>query len=513
VSTFGAPKAALEENKGGGLFGGLFGGGGSGDAAQSVAANAGTPTFQRPAHAPNGVYMHGGVGTGKTFIMDLFFDAVPIEAKRRVHFNQFMLDVHARLHRLRGRDDGVEPVIVVVRELMEEGWLLCFDEFQVTDIADAMIMKRLFSLLLAHGAVLVATSNRAPSDLYLNGIQRDLFLPFIDMVEDTTVVHSLEASTTDYRLVKSYDAGDGAYFLNGSDDEAKNVAAREQFEALFNTVTKGGDVVKATLRTQGRTVTVGRAVLGCRTARFSFQELCGTASGAADFMTIAKSFYTIFLEDVPQLTLKDINQVRRLIVLIDTLYEYNVKTVVLAAAEPPLLFQAHKSGAAGEEDDAPANHGDLLDDGKYVTNVHDEVFAFDRTVSRLMEMQSKAYLGATRPLVGTEFLHEIKHIEMEAEPLSDDEIRAVWDAYDVDNTGTLDRDEFHALMEDLQEIKAGHRNFPIEATDVIFEELDQDRNGTLEWEEFRAAGRRFHQLSSTYWHAPTSLAETGAFGF
>ena len=174
---------------------------------------------------------------------------------------------------------------------------------------------------------------------------------------------------------------------------------------------------------------IQKAVLGCRTALFDFKELCGVAMGAADYIAIAEAFHTIFLANVPVLKMKDINQVRRLIVLIDTLYEHQVKVIVLAESEPvSLLVTTDKSA------DADKNHGDLLGDATYIQQTHDEVFAFDRTVSRLMEMQSNIYLRQAHKLTGADLLHTFEH-----EPVSDDMLSEVWDAYDVDRSGTLDR--------------------------------------------------------------------------
>ena len=266
VSKFGAPKE--EESSGGGWW--PFGGGGE---SASKAAAAEAPVMRPPPGAPRGLYLHGGVGTGKTYVMDLFFDCVPVEQKRRVHFNKFMLDVHARLHRLRpaaradaslasgvGRaaSGALDPMEVVTAELLDEGWLLCFDEFQVTDIADALILKRLFEALLAKGAVVVATSNRPPDDLYRNGLQRALFLPFIGMVKELLTVASFEASRTDYRLVKGADQAEDCYFLAqpagaapataAGGAAAADAAAREGFEALWRRLLGPAPMVSSTLR-------------------------------------------------------------------------------------------------------------------------------------------------------------------------------------------------------------------------------------------------------------------------
>ncbi|CAM9964533.1 unnamed protein product, partial [Phaeothamnion confervicola] len=287
-----------------------------------------------------------------------------------------MLDVHRRMHAARGRGvTGSAMVAAIADELVAEcGWLLCFDEFQVTDIADAMIMRQLFSRLWARGTVMVATSNRPPRHLYHNGLQRVLFLPFIDELLHNCRVESLEASGVDYRLVRGADAVEDVFLCPpklGSEE-----LRRARFEALWLHLTRYARVAPVTLRVQGRPVKVPQAVIGSRVARFRFEELCGgggaAAMGAADYHAISQAFHTIFLEGLPAMGLESLDQVRRLITLVDTLYERDVKLVCLAAESPTGLF--HPAGMdCGRR---PADRSKLPD----------EVFAFDRTVSRLIEV-------------------------------------------------------------------------------------------------------------------------------
>ena len=339
---------------------------------------------------PKSIYLWGGTGCGKTFMMDLFYAQLPIERKRRVHFNDFMIDVHKRLHRHkqregssrsdpgRARADAEHAISSIARDLLHDAYVLCFDEFQVTDIADAMILRSLFSSMFESGAILVATSNRPPSDLYKNGLQRDLFLPFIHLLTDRSTVHSLSASKTDYRIVKHSLVAKSIYL------SPSTLENRALFDNQFSLMQREGDdeeegahvlpAVAMELDVYGHILPVPSAIVGRRVARFEFKDLCEAALGAADFVDLAKAFRVVFISGVPKLSIMDRNSIRRLIVLIDALYDETVQVIILAEESPLKLLQISPEEKAASS--------------------FDEVFAFDRTISRLLEMQSVSYFQA-----------------------------------------------------------------------------------------------------------------------
>jgi len=306
-----------------------------------------------------GLYIHGGVGRGKTMLMDLFFELLPVRRKRRVHFNDFMADVQDRIQKHRqARKNGDakedDPIPPVALQLAEQAWVLCFDEFSVTDIADAMILSRLFSALFANGVVLVATSNVAPENLYRDGLNRQLFLPFISILERHAQVLTLDADK-DYRLEK---LARTPVYVTPADAEADRM-----LDEAWQAMTRGAPVVETTLAVKGRQVVVPAAAGD--TARFSFADLCEKPLGARDFLAIAGRFSTIFIDRVPVLGEGRRNEAKRFILLIDTLYDHHTRLVVSAEAAPSELYTA-KRGV--------------------------EVFEFERTASRLIEMQSRDWL-------------------------------------------------------------------------------------------------------------------------
>jgi predicted ATPase len=328
-------------------------------------------------HQPQGVYLHGGVGCGKTMLMNLFYDSLTEEncpqwnaVKRKVHFNKFMLGIHKDMHVVRssGAATGSDAILpAVIRQTAAKGRLLCFDEFQVTDVADALILQRLFTGLWQHGCVVVATSNRAPDELYLNGLQRDRFVPFIDVIKKECEVVSMWESHTDYRLVQKMQSKNAVqvYFVG-----------REQYRAfdkLFYELVGGSALAPTSLKTQGRRVTIPLSSMNKCIARFSFEDLCKKALGAADYLVIGQQFHTVFVERVPVLTLNEINWVRRFITFVDSMYECNVKLIIQAKTNVDGIFPQPAASDQAEQ-------------------AHDEVFSFHRTVSRLEEMASQKYL-------------------------------------------------------------------------------------------------------------------------
>jgi cell division protein ZapE len=308
--------------------------------------------------APEGLYLYGGVGRGKSMLMDLFFDAAPVEHKRRVHFHAFMLEVHKRINRWRAKTvedrEAKDPIPPLAAKLAEEAWLLCFDEFEVRDVADAMILGRLFERLFDMGVVVVATSNRPPDDLYAGGLNRQLFLPTIALLKTRLDVLHLDGER-DYRLDRL--KGQRTYFVPHS------AAAAAELDAAFLRLTDQPMGEPATLAVMGRSVPIREAAKGV--ARASFGELCEAALGPADYLALAAEYHTLILSDVPALTPARRNEARRLVMLIDVLYEHRVKLVVSAAAVPDALY--------------PAGDGS---------------FEFARTASRLIEMQSADYIAA-----------------------------------------------------------------------------------------------------------------------
>src|SRR5215470_8119938 len=307
-----------------------------------------------------GLYIWGEVGHGKTMLMDLFFAACPVKRKRRTHFHAFMLDVHERLRVYRNQlkfgeiTDG-DPIGLTADDLCAEAWVLCFDEFHVTDIADAMILGRLFTRLLDRGVVVVATSNVEPSELYREGLNRALFVPFIHLLNERLEVVRLDART-DFRLEKLIDV---PVWHVPADD-----AASKALDAAWRRLTGGQQAHAVDLNVQGHLLHVPCAAMGA--ARFSFHDLCERPLGAADYLRIAHEFHTIVIDRVPVMTYANRNEAKRFIALIDTLYDAGVKLLASAAAKPAELYQGTEGYEVGE---------------------------FKRTASRLIEMGSTEYLA------------------------------------------------------------------------------------------------------------------------
>jgi cell division protein ZapE len=312
-----------------------------------------------------GMYLWGPPGRGKSMMMDLFFKHVRIEAKRRIHFHAFMAEVHhliklwregdAKTRKINfGTHKGDDPIAPAAKVIARDAQLLCFDELQVTDIADAMILGRLFEALFARKVVLVATSNRPPDDLYKNGLNRDLFAPFIEMIKQRCEVVEVDGPK-DFRLDRL--RGHQTYFFPTTDPQA-----RDDFDALWTEMTRGMGEREAVLTVNDRKLHLARTAGPI--LRASFNDLCVANNGPADYLALAERFTTVFIVDVPVLSPDKRNEARRFVSLIDALYEAKTRTVILADAEPEQLY--------------PKGDG---------------AFEFERTVSRLEEMRSEDYLN------------------------------------------------------------------------------------------------------------------------
>lgn len=329
--------------------------------------------FRTRTRAPRGIYLWGGVGRGKSLLMDIFFNNTGIARKRRVHFHEFMAETHDRIAAWRGAAEAVrrrhaganpkaldDPMPPVAADIAAEAMLLCFDEFQVTDIADAMLLGRLFEALLAKGVIVVATSNRRPDDLYKDGLNRQLFLPFIALLKSQLDVLHLDAAQ-DYRL----DRLSGARVYHTPIGPASDAAMNHAWTAMI----AGSRERPETLCVKGREIVAPRTARGL--ARFSFSELCSAPLGASDYLAIARRYGTIFIDRIPKLSPEERNEAKRFVTLIDALYEMRTKLVCSADGAPPDLYRN--------------GHG---------------AFEFERTASRLAEMQTEAYLAAEHAAPG-----------------------------------------------------------------------------------------------------------------
>src|SRR6201995_835475 len=310
--------------------------------------------------APRGLYVHGEVGRGKTMLMDLFFQQSPVAHKRRAHFHEFMAEVHERIYGFRqniarGEIADGDGIALTAAAIFEQAWLLCFDEFHVTDIADAMILGRLFAKLFDLGTVVVATSSVAPEDLYKGGLNRALFLPFIAQIEARMQVLRLDART-DFRLEKLVGV---QMWLGAADREADAALDKAWAKMTGNAAGKPRDI-----SIKGRRLHVPRAAHGV--ARFSFADLCEKPLGASDYLRLAHDYHTLMIDHIPVMDYPERNAAKRFIALIDTLYDNAVKLMASAEADPLTLYRAT--------------------DGV-------EVNEFKRTSSRLIEMSSESYLA------------------------------------------------------------------------------------------------------------------------
>jgi cell division protein ZapE len=309
---------------------------------------------RRTDEPPQGLYIFGPVGRGKSMLMNLFFDSAPVERKRRVHFHAFMLEVQERLTKERKTTKRDDPLMAVASDIADETWLICFDEFHVVNIADAMILGRLFQGLFERGVVVVATSNVAPQDLYEGGLQRDRFLPFIGLICSRLDVLDIGAGV-DFRLDRL--KGQPVYHT------PLGPAATERLDTAFEALTDAAKGAPVEITVLGRTLVAPIAARGV--ARFSFDQLCREPRGAPDFLAIATHFHTVMIDGVPKLSPAEREVAKRFVVLIDALYEHRVNLFASAAVAPEEIYPAG-----------------------------DTAFEFQRTVSRLIEMQAEDYIAA-----------------------------------------------------------------------------------------------------------------------
>ncbi|KAM0283105.1 hypothetical protein ACHAQH_002708 [Verticillium albo-atrum] len=382
------------------IFGSFFGGGKPGKAKIGAI----------PSNLPRGLYLYGDVGSGKTMLMDLFYDTLPpsVKSKTRIHFHNFMQDIHKRLHKMKlEHGSDVDAVPFIAADIAEQGNVLCFDEFQCTDVADAMILRRLLESLMSHGVVLVTTSNRHPDDLYKNGIQRESFIPAIKLLKNRLHVINLD-SPTDYRKIPRPPSG----VYHTPLDAHANSHAEKWFRFLGDP--DGGAPHSETQNVWGREIHVPRVSGSC--AWFTFDELIGKPTSAADFLELVRNYNAFIITDVPGMTYRQRDLARRLITFIDAVYESHAKLVLttekpltelfLSRAEIEESLRARGAdGKAGEQadngQDTDAAMGHMLEDldhnidqikGSNLFSGEEEAFAFARALSRLSHMGSKEWV-------------------------------------------------------------------------------------------------------------------------
>lgn len=325
-----------------------------------------------------GLYLYGGVGTGKTMLMDLFFNQLPVNwRKKRIHFHDFMLNVHSRLQKHKGVAD---PLEVVAGEISDEAILLCLDEFMVTDVADALILNRLFGHLFNNGVILVATSNRAPDNLYERGLQRDLFLPFIATLKERCVAHEI-GSAVDYRKMTS--AQHGFYFVG----KESSSLLKQKFQQLIGEEKACPQEVEVVM---GRTLQVPLGANGC--AYFPFEELCDKPLGAADYFGLSNNFHTLALEGVPIFGLHNRTAAYRFVTLVDVIYENRAILLCTAEGSPLELFDRIVTIADAQQMAPRTSTRSRKNDDSDLCVDNELGFAKERTISRLTEMNSKEYL-------------------------------------------------------------------------------------------------------------------------
>jgi predicted ATPase len=411
--------------------------------------------------------------------MDLAFACLPGQPglqKRREHFHSFMLATHHALHKL-GQEGGSktrDTVALYASEISSKTSVLCLDEFQVVDVADAMIIRRLLDRLWLNGVVLVTTSNRAPAELYKNGLNRAQFVPCIEAIQSKCAVHEMR-SARDYRLTghaapdesegaseRAEAEGRGTWLVAPADDPAAVARADAWLTSRLSRLAKNDRMVTVDVAMSGRRIRVNRASGGV--ARLTFDEACASALGAGDYTAIASVFHTVGLEGVPRMSMDRVDLMRRFITFVDVLYEHKVKLLATAAETPENLF-------LGSVFDARSVSDKNANQEKTKTNQNanvDEAFAWDRAASRLAEMSSSEYVEAPwRPKSGAWLLEQAKVTEVVPESV----LRALWQRYDADHNGVLDESELECLLGDLNEMRRGHRNVPEEQLSSAWEVL------------------------------------------
>ncbi|CAM8938760.1 unnamed protein product [Rhodiola kirilowii] len=350
------------------------------------------PQYSESSVSPvQGLYLYGGVGTGKTMLMDLFYDQLPSNwRKKRIHFHDFMLNVHSRLQKHKGVSD---PLEIVADEISDEAILLCLDEFMVTDVADALILNRLFRHLFNNAVILVATSNRAPDNLYERGLQRDLFLPFIATLKERCVVHPI-SSAVDYRKLTS--AQQGFYFVGkGGADLLK-----KKFQFLIGDHVAGPQEVEVVM---GRKLLISLGANGC--AYFPFKELCDRPLGAADYFGLFKRFHTLALEGVPIFGLHNKTSAYRFVTLVDVMYENKARLLCSTEGTPFDLFEKVVTISDAQNIAPRTSSRSRKNDDSDLCVDNELGFAKDRTISRLTEMNSKEYLEQHAEMLAEKHKH------------------------------------------------------------------------------------------------------------